>query len=177
VSYRLPQPMSQRDHDRSSDSRQARSHPALARRSANPVLALQRALGNRGTTEVLARKRDPGAGTFENSVKIGQLGPIEITESNIGAWIGKKADADDLLVTTVKGKHSDELNRMSDSRSRIDDIEVSSVTGQNTWVIVTFKNAVITGYAADASGKTEQWKATRFDAVDIKRTSIGKPRP
>jgi hypothetical protein len=169
--------MSQRDHVRSSEPGRGRSHTALPRRSANPVLALQRALGNRGTMRVLARKGGSGSGTFENSVRIGKLGPIEITKSNIADWIGKKADADDLIVTTVKGKHSDELKRMSDSKARIESLEVQSISGQNSWVIVTFKNAVIKGYAPDPSGKTESWKATRFDAVDIKRTSIGKPRP
>jgi hypothetical protein len=168
--------MSQRDHDRSSEPRQTRSRTALPRRSASPVLGLQRTIGNRGTARMLARK-GASAAAFENSVRIGKLGPIEITESNIADWIGKKADADDLIVTTAKGKHSDELKRLSDSKSRVDGIEVQSITGQNTWVIVTFKNAVISGYTADPSGKTEQWKATRFDAVDIKRTAIGKPRP
>jgi hypothetical protein len=168
--------MSQRDHDRSSEPR-ARSLAALPRRSASPVLALQRALGNRGTTRLLARKGGSGPGTFENSVRIGKLGPIEIIEGNIADWIGKKANADDLIVTTVKGKHSDELQRMFESKARIDTIEVQSITGQNSWVIVTFKNAVIRGYTPDPSGKTEHWKATGFDAVDIKRTSIGTPRP
>jgi hypothetical protein len=169
--------MSQRDHARSSEPGRARSHTALPRRRANPVVALQRALGNRGTMRVLARKGGSGRGTFETSVRIGKLGPIEITESNIADWIGKKADADDLIVTTVKGKHSDELKRMSDSKARIDNLEVQSISGQNSWVIVRFRNAVIRGYAPDPSGKTESWRATRFDAVNIERTSIGKPRP
>jgi hypothetical protein len=167
--------MSQRNHDRSSEPRQTRSPAAAPRRSASPVLRLQRAVGNRATTQVLARKGG-SEGTFENSVRIGKLGPIEITESNIAAWIGKQ-DVDDLVVTTAKGKHSAELQRMSESKSRIDTIEVQAISGQNSWVIVTFKNAVISGYAPDPSGKTERWKATQFDAVDIKRTSIGKPRP
>jgi hypothetical protein len=169
--------MSHRDHDRSSEPRRARPPTALARRGANPVLALQRALGNRGTTQVLARKGASGPGTLEHSVRIGKLGPVEITDSNIADWIGKKADADELSVTTVKGKHSAELQRMSDGKSRIESIEVTSIIGQNSWVIVTFRNAIISDYAPDPSGKTEQWKAIRFDAVDIKRTSIGQPRP
>ena len=169
--------MSPRDHDRSSEPGQSRSHTVLPRRSGSPVLALQRAIGNRGTTRVLARDGGPGPGTFDNSVQIGKLGPIEISESNIADWIGKKADADDLVVTTVKGKYSDELKRMSDGKTRIDNIQVQAITGENSWVIVTFKNAVIKGYAPDPSGQKERWKATGFDAVDIKRTSIGKPRP
>jgi hypothetical protein len=169
--------MAQRDHHRINDPRQAWSPTAGPRRTASPVLALQRLIGNRATGRVLARRDEPGPGTLENSVRIGKLGPIEISDSNIAAWIGKKADVADLIVTTVKGKHSDELKRMSDSKTRIDSIEVQSLTGPNSWVTVTFKNAIIQGYAPDASGKTERWTATGFDAVDIKRTSIGKPRP
>lgn len=126
---------------------------------------------------LLGRKGASGSRTFEHSVRIGKLGPIEISESNIAAWIGKKGDADDLVATTVKGEHSDELKRMSDGKARIATLEVQSIIGQNSWVVVTFKNAVIRGYAADPSGETESWKATRFDAVDIRRTSIGTPRP
>jgi hypothetical protein len=168
--------MAQRDHHRVSDPRQGRSPTVVPRRTGSPVLALQRLIGNRATTRVLGRKDDPGPGTLENSVRIGKLGLIEISESNIDAWIAKKADVTDLIVTTVEGKHSAELKRMSDSKERIDNIEVVSVTGKNSWVTVTFKNAVIQGYAPDASGKAERWTATGFDAVDIKRTSLGKPR-
>jgi hypothetical protein len=177
LKYGRTDAMAQRDHDRSGQPGQARSHTASPRRGASPILALQHAIGNRGTTRVLARQAGSGRGTFEHSVRIGKLGPIEITESNIAEWTGGKGGADELVVTTVKGKHSDELNRMADGKTRIDSLEVQSITGQNSWVIVTFKNAVIKGYTADSSGKTEQWKAIRFDRVDIKRTSIGAPRP
>lgn len=166
--------MSQRNPDRSNQPRQARAPTASPRRGASPVLGLQRTLGNRGTTRVLARK---GSGNFENSVQIGKLGPIEITESNVADWIAGKASAEDLVATTTKGKHSDELQRMADSKARVDSIEVTALTGQNTWIIVTFRHAVIKGYAADPAGKTESWKAVRFEAVDIKRTAVGKPRP
>jgi hypothetical protein len=143
------------------------------------VLALQRSVGNRATAQLLARQSGGGSGrgTFENSVQIGKLGPIEITQSNVADWIAHKASADDLQVTTVSGKHSAELKQMSDGKSRIDAIEVSAITGENSWVIVTFRRARIRGYEADSSGKTEQWKAVDFDGVDIQRTSIGKPRP
>jgi hypothetical protein len=169
--------MAQRDHDRRNETGQSRSPTTPPRRNAgSPVLELQRAIGNRSTNQVLARKKGSDRGTFENSVRIGKLGPLEIAESNIASWTGKQ-DADDLVATTVKGKHSAELKRMSESKERIDTIEVQAITGENSWVIVTFKNARIRGYAADDSGKTESWKATDFDAVNIKRTSIGKPRP
>jgi hypothetical protein len=83
--------MSQRDHDRSSEP-QARSLAALPRRSTSPVLALQRALGNRGKTRLFARKGGSGPGTFENSVRIGKLGPIEIIESNIHDHRGRRIE-------------------------------------------------------------------------------------
>lgn len=166
--------MFQRDHNRSSEPGQTRSRPALPRRSAHPVLALQRLIGNRGTTRVLARQKNRAS--FEHSVTIGKLGPIEITGGNIGDWLDKK-DPDDLVVTSTKGKHSDELKRMSDSKARIDTIEVASVVGENSVVVITFKNARIRGYAADESGKTEQWKAVDFDAVKRAKTSIGTARP
>ena len=110
-------------------------------------------------------------------MRIGKLGPIEVTESNIADWISHKTDAADLIVTTVAGKLSDELKRMSSDKARIDSGEVQTLSGENSWITVTFTHAVIRGYALDPSGKTERWKVTDFDGVDIKRTSIGTPRP
>ena len=168
--------MSHRDHDRKRAPGQGRAQSGVPRRAGSPVLALQRAIGNRATTQVLARK-GPGKGTFEHSVQIGKLGPIEIVDSNIDAWVKNKDGADDLIVTTIKGKHSQELKRLSEGKTKIDTIEVSSITGQNSWMIVSFGHAQIRGYEEDPSGKTEQWKAVGFDTVNIKRTSIGTPRP
>ncbi len=167
--------MSQRDRDRSIAGAQG-SRAALPRRAGSPVLALQRTIGNRATAQVLARK-GPGKGTFEHSVQIGKLGPIEVTDSNIDAWVTKKEGADDLIITTVKGPHSAKLRQMADSKDKIDTLDVSTVTGQNSWVIVTFHHVVIRGYEEDPSGTTEHWKAVGFDEVNIKRTSIGTPRP
>ncbi|MGH2891881.1 MAG: hypothetical protein ACRDPM_01245 [Solirubrobacteraceae bacterium] len=169
--------MAQRDHDRRSESGQGLSRAALPRRGNSPVLALQRSLGNRATAQLLARKGQANRGTFENSIQIGELGPIEVTQSNVGDWIAHKSSAYDLEVTTVKGKHSGKLKQMADGKTKIDSIQVQAITGQNSWVIVTFRHAVIRGYQADSAGKTEQFKAVDFDAVNIDRTSIGKPRP
>jgi hypothetical protein len=169
--------MSQRDHDRRIQDGQLWSRTAPARRGGSPVLALQRSLGNRATAQLLARKGGSGRGTFETSVQIGKLGPIEVTQSSVGDWVAHKSSAADLEVTTVKGKHSDELKRMADGKTKIDSIQVQAITGQNSWMIVTFRHAIIKGYAADPAGKTEQWKAIDFDDVHIDRTAIGKPRP
>jgi hypothetical protein len=168
--------MHQRDHDRRSAPGQARSQPTLPRRSVHPVVALQRLIGNRGATQVLARKGGgSGKGTFENSVKVGKLGPIEIKGGNLADWIAKK-DPETLTVTSTKGKHSDELKRMSESKERIDTIEVQAILGENSFVVITFSHARIKGYAAGASDKTEEWTVVDFDAVHRAKTSIGAAR-
>jgi hypothetical protein len=170
--------MAQRDHDRSNALGQGRARTGPPRRGESPVLALQRRLGNRATAQLLARQgTGSGRGTFQNSVEVGKLGPIEITQSNIGDWIAHKSSAEDLILTTTMGPHSSDLKQMAGSKAKVDKIQVQSLIGENSWVIVTFSHAVIRDYAADASGKTEQWKAIDFDAVHIERTSIGKPRP
>jgi hypothetical protein len=169
--------MSQRDQDRRSAPGQGRSRPG-ARRGDSPVLALQRSLGNRATAQLLARKgAGSGRGTFENSVQIGKLGPVEITQSNIGDWLAHKSSAEDLVVTTTMGAQSSELKQMAGSKSKVDTIKVQVLTGENSWTIVTFTHAVLSDYVADASGKTESWKAIDFDGVHIERTSIGTQRP
>jgi hypothetical protein len=161
--------MYQREHDR----RHGTGSTARPRRNGHPVLELQRLIGNRGTTQLLARQKN--AGTFPTSVRIGKLGPIEVKESNIADWIGKK-NPETLTLTTAKGKGtSDEFKRLSEGRSRVDAVEVNSVSGENTMIKVTFRNGRIKGYA-DA-GKTESWTVTDFDAVNIERLSIGKHRP
>jgi hypothetical protein len=169
--------MAQRDHDRGRQPGEGRSRAASRRGGDGPVLALQRSLGNRATAQLLSRKGAGGnKGTFENSVQIGKLGPIEITQSNIGDWIAHKSSAQDLLLTTATGKHSSELKQMADGKTKVDSLQVQAIIGENSWVIVTFSHAVIRDYNVDATGKTEQWKAVDFDAVHIDRTSIGKPR-
>jgi hypothetical protein len=171
-----PEVMDQRDRNRNSAPGQTRPHTP-PRRGAHPVLALQRLIGNRGTTKVLARQKAGSKGTFPNSVQVGKLGPIEITESNIADWTGKKNPVDLILTTTKGKKHSDELKRMADAKTKIDKIVVQTLTGENSWIKITFTNARIKGYTSDAEGKTEQWRAVDFDGAHIERISIGKQRP
>ena len=161
-----------RDHPWRSHAARA---PSASSRPDTALRALQRVVGHRGTAQVLARQGGSNQASFENSVRVGSLGTFEVKDSNVGDWISHKADAADLIVTTVAGKHSEALKKLADGKTRVD-IEVQTISGENAWIIVTFTNARIRGYAADASGKTEQWKAVDFDHVDIKRTSIGKPR-
>jgi hypothetical protein len=168
--------MSQWDYDRSSEPRRTRSHTTPPRRSANPVLALQHAIGNRATTQMLARDKRAKKGTFKDSVQIGKLGPIEITGGNLAEWVARKKVPDDLKVTSTKGKHSDGLKRLDEDKTRFGKIDVQAITGENSWMIVTFKNARVTGYTSD-DGKTESWRLVEFDGVHRESTSIGVARP
>lgn len=145
------------------------------RRNVHPVLALQRLIGNRGTTRVLSRQKK-NKGTFEHSVKFGKVGPLEIKGGNVAEWVAKKTP-EKLVLTTTKGKHSDELKRRSDSKERIETLTVQSVVGENTFVVITFSHARVRGYAAEGSGETEDWEVVDFDAVHRDTTSIGKARP
>ena len=164
--------MYQRHQDRGGEPGQIRPHPPLPRRSVNPVLALQRAIGNRGTAQVLARDKDKNRPSFEHSVTIGKLGPIEITGGNVGDWAAKK-DPDGLKVTSVKGKHSNELKRLFDSKARIDTVETASVVGENSLVTITFKDCRIKRYTTD--GEKEEW-TVEFASAKRQTLSIGKAR-
>ena len=123
---------------------------------------------------MLARQKNKAQ--FEHSVKFGKVGPIEIKGGNVKDWVARGKTPDDLILTTTKGKHSDKLKAMSDSRERIETLTVSSVVGENTIMVITFSNARIKGYTA-GEDKTEDWKVVDFDAVHRESTSIGAARP
>jgi hypothetical protein len=165
--------MYQRDLYRSGEPGKTRPRPPLSRRSASPILELQRTIGNRRTIRVLARDKNKNRASFEHSVKIGKLGPIQITGGNVADWAAKK-DPDGLVVTSVKGKHSDELKRLFDGKARIDTVETASVVGENTLVTITFKSCRIKRYSAD--GKTEEW-TVEFESAKRQTLSIGSARP
>ena len=54
---------------------------------------------------MLARDKPTNRPSFEHSVKIGKLGPIEIKGGNIAEWAAKK-NPEGLKVVSPKGKHS-----------------------------------------------------------------------
>jgi hypothetical protein len=162
--------MHQRDHDRRREP--VRSDPLPPRSSANAVLDLQRTIGNRGTTQVLAREKDKNRPNFEHSVKVGKLGTIEIIGGNVADWAAKK-DPDGLKVISRTGKHSDELKRLFESKARIDTVETTSVVGENSLVTITFSDCHIRRYSGD--GKTDEW-TVEFQRAHRQIVSIGAPR-
>jgi hypothetical protein len=170
--YGRVQDMYQRDHGRRREPGQTRRDPPLSPRGADAVLALQRAIGNQGTVRVLAREPDKNRPSFEHSVKIGKLGPIEITGGNIGDWAAKQTP-NDLKVLSAKGKHSDELKRLFEGKARIDTVETNSVVGENSLVTITFANCRIKRYSLD--GDKEEW-TVEFDSAKRQTLAIGAPR-
>ncbi len=166
-----------RDRDRWNEEEKTRP---LARPSASPVLALQRLAGNRGTSQLIARERKKnkksGRGTFKNSVRLGELPTIEITGGNVGDWVDRKKIPETLEVTSTPGDHSEKLKGLAEKRTRFDEIKVQAITGENSWMIITFKNARVMGYSADGDA-AESWKLVDFDGVHRESTSIGVQRP
>jgi hypothetical protein len=108
-------------------------------------------------------------------VQFGTFGPIEIKAGgNVEEWLGT-ASPDNLDLTTAKGKQSDELKRLSGSKTRIEKLVLSAVSGENTMVTVTFSHVLVKNYVED--GDTESWRVTDFDAVHRDKVSIGAARP
>jgi hypothetical protein len=165
--------MHQREHERSRQPGQTRAEPPLPHQSANAVLALQRTIGNRSTTEVLARdSKDKNRPNFPHSVKFGKFGPIEIKGGNIEEWAAKKTP-DYLKVVSAKGKHSDELKRLFDSKGKIDTLVTTSVVGENSLVTITFKSCHIKRYSLD--GEQEEW-TVEYEGANRETLSIGHAR-
>jgi hypothetical protein len=165
--------MHQRERHRRGEAEEEREAPPAPRRSADAVLALQQAIGNQGTARLLARQKDRNRPSFEHSVKIGKLGPIEVKGGNVADWAAKK-DPDGLRVISPSGKHSKELKRLFDTKARIDTIETASVVGENSLVTITFGDCAIRRYSAD--DETEEW-LVEFQSAKRHTLSIGAARP
>jgi hypothetical protein len=139
--------------------------PALLRRSANPVLALQRSIGNRAVAQVLAR--DPAR---TGSVKISGLGEIKVKGGNLEEWAGTAA-LDTVEVTSKKGKHSAKLQKLSNDRTRVDITVMIGAAHQEGEDLnvgggtqLEIKGARVKGYSVDADG-VETWTVTDFQKV------------
>jgi hypothetical protein len=87
---------------------------ALGHRSSNPVLALQRSIGNRAVGQVLAR--DP---LRTGTVQIAGVGQIKVKGGNLEQWTGA-GSLDTVEVTSHKGKHSAKLQKLANSGTRTD---------------------------------------------------------
>ena len=106
--------MPKRVTDRRREPGRIDAGPSLLHRSSNPVLALQRAIGNRAVVRVLAR-----APVRTATVQIGGVAEIKVKGGNLEEWAGKGAP-DTVEVTSEKGKHSAKLEKLPTARTRTD---------------------------------------------------------
>jgi hypothetical protein len=147
-----------------SDIASTKASGPAARHSANPLLGLQRHVGNRATGQLLARTpaiKDNG------SVHIGKLPAIKIVGGNAGDWT--KNQPSTLEITSTKGRHSAALERLSRDGSKIPTLKVTTPIDQSGQhldfgsVELEFSHATITDYTVD--GKVETWRAVDFNRV------------
>jgi hypothetical protein len=136
-------------------------------RSPNPVLTLQRAIGNRAVGQLLART--PRA---TGTVQIAGVGEIKVKGGNLEEWAGNAAP-DTVEVTSEKGKHSAKLEKLSTERTRTDvkvTIAPANKAGEELNVgggtVLEIKGARVKGYAV-ADG-AETWRVADF--TDVNRT-------
>jgi hypothetical protein len=157
-----------RDRELAPGHRSEGTSARLGRRPNNPLLALQQAVGNRAIGQTLARKASK-----KPTIQIGKLA-IEVAGGNIAAWAaGEVPEA--LEVTSEKGRHSAELERLSKDRTRIKSLTLTVAAVNKSGQVldmgslaIEFTNARIKSY--DVDGKTESWQVGDFDGVH--RTKI-----
>ena len=142
---------------------------SLGRRSSNPVLALQRSIGNRAVGQVLAR--DP---VRTGTVQIGSVGQIKVRGGNLEEWDGT-ATLDTVEVTSHKGKHSAKLQKLANSGTRTD-VKVTIAPAQKAGeqlsvgggTLLEVSAAHIKDYAVEDG--VETWSVGDFERV--RRTKI-----
>jgi hypothetical protein len=162
-----------RDRERTPGQRLEAMPVEPGRRAVNPVLALQQAVGNRAVGQMLARKEAAAAHGAAPTIQIGKLA-IEVAGGNIAAWAG--GDVPDALnVTSQKGPHSPEVERMSKERTRTTLTLTVAAANKSSGesldlgsLAIEITNAHIKSYTID--GAAESWQVADFDGVH--RTKI-----
>jgi hypothetical protein len=154
------------DHRRAPGRAQAAAPP---RRSRNPVLALQRSIGNRAVGQVLARTP-----VRTGKVQIGSVGEVKVKGGNLEEWAGKGAP-DTVEVTSEKGKHSAKLEKLASAGTRKDvkvTIAPAHQAGEQLNVgggtLLEIKDARIRNYVVEDG--VETWRIADFE--NVKRTKI-----
>lgn len=161
--------MSQRALHRRREAGHTQADPSPARRTSNPVLALQRSIGNRAVGQVLAREPvRPG------TVQIGGVGQIKVKGGNLEEWAGT-ATLYTVDVTSQKGKHSAKLQKLSNARTRTN-VKVTIAPANNAGeqlnvgggTLLEIENARIKNYAVENG--VETWRLGDFE--NVRRTKI-----
>jgi hypothetical protein len=162
--------MSEREIDRRRQRDRTPASPAPAPHGAHPILALQRAVGNRAVAQVLARSP-----ATTGSVAIPGVGAIKVRGGNLEQWAGKDTP-DTVEVESEKGKHSGKLEKMATERTKAD-VKVKISAGNKAGeelnvgggVELEIPNARVKDYV-DASG-SETWRVADFTNVHRTKTT------
>ncbi len=109
------------------------------------------------------------------TIKIGKLA-IEVAGGNIAAWAASEVP-EALEVTSQKGRHSAELERLSKDGTRIKSLTLTVAAANKSSgqaldmgsLAIEFTNARIKGYVLD--GKAESWRVADFDRVNRTKTT------
>ena len=161
--------MPERNSDRRRRPGRAQASPSLPGRSSNPILALQRSIGNRAVVQMLARTP-----VRKGTVQISGVGKVKVKGGNLEEWAGT-AVLDTVEVTSEKGKHSAKLEKLSTARTRTDvkvTIAPANTAGDELNVgggtLLEIKDARIKGYSVEDG--VETWRIADFE--NVKRTKI-----
>ena len=142
---------------------------SLVRRNSNPVLVLQRSIGNRAVGQVLARDPVP-----TGTVQIGSVGQIKVKGGNLEEWAGT-ATLNTVEVTSRKGKHSGKLQKLVNAGTRTD-VKVTIAPADNAGdqlsvgggTRLEISAAHVKDYAVEDG--VETWRVSDFERVH--RTKI-----
>jgi len=96
--------------------------------AADPVLALQRSIGNAAVTQLVARA--PSADDTTGAVRISGVGEIKVHGGNLEEWAGTGAP-DTVDVASATGKHSAKLKELAGARTKTDVKVTISVPGNS----------------------------------------------
>jgi hypothetical protein len=160
--------MPERKTDRRRQPGGTHAAPSLLRRSSNPVLALQRSIGNRAVVQMLAREP-----VRTGTAQIGGVGTIKVKGGNLEEWAGTGV-LDTVEVTSTKGKHSSKLEKLSTGGTRTNVtvmIAPANKAGEDLNVgggtELTIEGARIKGYAVKDG--VETWRVADFEKVARKK--------
>jgi hypothetical protein len=161
--------MGERETERQREWRRTHPAPPPLLRESHPILALQRAIGNRAVAQMLAR-----APATTGTVQIHGVGDIKVTGGNLKQWAGSEVP-ETVTVTSHKGKHSAKFEKLANAGAKTDikltlapETKVGEELNVGGGTVVEIKGGRIEGYAV-ADG-VESWRLAEF--TNVHRTKI-----
>jgi type VI protein secretion system component Hcp len=175
------------EHDLAGRQTAAPSQRSRAARSpGNPVLALQRQIGNRATQALLARET---ATQPRYTAKLSGIGTIALESFSFGVAKpsvgsdgagrdGPKAETRELHFDSVVGDHSPELFRHSASGIVVKEVEIVLRKQGNAYLTIKLKNAHVVSYSTGSGGgqageKHESWSLA-YESIEYKDGTLSE---